>query len=297
MNKRIKYISIFIILISVSCNRFSNKKLYFESIKNDKYFIEILNSQNEEIKIYIKDANNENPGKVGFWKNNFDYNNSKADSLYQIIEKIKISKFTDINFSELNINELKKIRNIKISETEKRLIYNEIIEYRNIIIKIIPDTSSLFNNDFIFNDKKIENSLNLISENTNGLKFIAVLSKIEVFIKISQIKLNQYLIGNVDCCGHGYYLLSAFCIPVSKTIFQGNDYNSKIIFGSGDSTSRYWIVIDNDTVKNNLDFYNFKEKARKDSGKVNIDAKFLLESPSTGKIIEYPFTIKYEVVR
>jgi len=102
---------------------------------------------------------------------------------------------------------------------------------------------------------------------------------------------------NIDASSRGFYKLSAFCVPFSKTVFLGNDYNAKIIFGSEDTTRTYFIVIDNDTVETYQGIYNFKEKARTDSGKVSIDAKFLMESPSTGEIIEYPFKIEYEVIK
>jgi hypothetical protein len=297
MNKKNLNIFILLILFLVNCNNFSDKKFYFENIKNDTYFIEILNSQNDEFKKEFIQENSENHDHTGYWLNKFDKNNSKADSLFQIIEKIKLSKFGNLNFSELNFKELKKIKNIEITEKEKSSIYQEIVNYRNLINEIKPDTITLFTKDFIFNDQKIENSLNLISEKNDGLKFLAVLSKIEVYIKISQIELNQYLFGFIGSCSFRYNKLSNFYIPVSKTLFLGNDYNSKIIFGSDDTTRYSLIVIDKDTFKTNQGKYFFKERARKDTGIVNINAKFLMESPSNGEILEYPFTIEYEVIK
>jgi len=296
-----KLISFFlVIIIFTSCKKYDNDFL-IQNIRNDYNSIYYIDNKILDIKNEFEEALLENKLKVEPWKSKFDENNKYANEIILILEKYKISKLENYNDTIFNTNDLdllNKSNKIILENSEIDLLKNKIVEYQKYLIESFPE-----NNGYYYSYKEnfcaenLTNYENIISNNFSNLELFSVLSKIQLNIKISQYYLANYLFSQIDAGCFRFIKIEAYCIPKSKIITLGQNYESEIFIGHLDTTKKSVIVLKSDTFIATQGTYKFKTKVGKDTGIVKINSAFLFESPANGEIINYPFDIEFEVIK
>jgi len=299
MNKKF-ILAILLIFFLNSCSQTMKTNFLLQNIKNDYNTFKILDKKNEAIDIFFNNAMSENKRKVEAWKQYLDKNNLLAKKIIADLEFKKISKLENYTLTIFDIKDidlLKKMNNNELKINEIDTLNSKINQYQKYLISCIPkDTSEYFNKKYnSFYNNNLTNCTSLISDKLTSLELFCLLTKIQLNIQISQYFLNNYLSEQIDCACFKFYKLSAFEVPISKTIRLGKTYNSEIFFASYDTTKQSTIVLNSDTFDIKDGIFKYKTKASKDTGIVKQKLQYLFDSPADGSFVNYPFEIEYKV--
>jgi len=217
-----------------------------------------------------------------------------------------------------------RVKPYKVKADTLEFLYNEFVDTKN---KFINKTEQSFDisriNQFktssYLNDEIIEAAQNLyfynlkLTEKTEHLnQRITEIFDIEYYknknlslvdIELLQISLLnitnitlEYIFSKIDAGNFRFNVFKPIVIPEKYWLKTGENYKATISYCFMDTTRNPKGVIDNDSLifEQGIAKYSITPT---EIGEYHKKGKLLIESPSTGEIMEFPFNIDFKVVK
>jgi len=137
-----------------------------------------------------------------------------------------------------------------------------------------------------------------VNGNFNHLPLVAVLtmlSKFQADVRNAEADIINWLSGQIDAGSWKFNKLEAIVNANANYILQGNEYKAEVFIAASDSTQDPEIVLAGGTkldIKNGKGIYNGNTST---VGFTKWGGVIKMESPSTGEILEFPFSGEYQV--
>lgn len=213
--------------------------------------------QNNVMYQQFQDLNSQNPAKVGEWLNKAKYVREKTDSLYNVIEQLKVDIVKKADGPEGDVNNIKARDNLNIGG-EVALLTNRAKKLKKSINRYADEMSKLVAKD--------TSKVRTIKENfkTTGIKAangdpvswenaifetmpiaasITLLTKIQSDLKNTEAGVTSYLKNQVDASDFRVNKIEGLVISQTGYVTRGGKYSAKIVLAAMDSTKKPTITV------------------------------------------------------
>ena len=213
--------------------------------------------QNNVMYQQFQDLNSQNPAKVGEWLNKAKYVREKTDSLYNVIEQLKVDIVKKADGPEGDVNDIKARDNLNIGG-EVALLTNRAKKLKKSINRYADEMSKLVAKD--------TSKVRTIKENfkTTGIKAangdpvswenaifetmpiaasITLLTKIQSDLKNTEAGVTSYLKNQVDASDFRVNKIEGLVISQTGYVTRGGKYSAKIVLAAMDSTKKPTITV------------------------------------------------------
>ncbi len=225
---------------------------------------------NEEVYKRLQQSYKANPVKVKPWYDKAMEVKSKTDSLYSLLEELKVAivrksdgKDGDVHNIK-NQEDLEAATHIMLSPTNGRgqELHDAIVSYRQHVVEMldneaqrnlvqdnlsteVPDEARAMGKnwqEYMFESMPTAAAVTLLTKLQSDIRYTEgqVIDGLEASIDVKDVRVNQ---------------LNAYVIPGSRTVVQGGRFSAQIIMAAVDTTSRPIIYVDGKKVENEDGIY------------------------------------------
>lgn len=229
--------------------------------------IESIDSRNKQIYTELETSYKNNPEKAKEWYDKAQNVKVSTDSLFNYIQtlKEKIAKRSD--GTSADVNDIKKKDNLDASseimlgpDSKQGIALKKAIDtYRNEILSVIIDEDKA---DIIKtglstepSDRAKRKNLDWVHASFENMPSVAVItyfSQLQNNIKQAEGEAISYFLRNVDFKDFRVNDLTAFVIPESNVVIQGEQFKANIVLAAVDTTQKPTIFIDGKEQSSNL---------------------------------------------
>lgn len=209
-----------------------------------------MHTRNQLIMDELEGYNSQNREKAGEWYDKGVQVKQMSDTLVNYIEDLKIRIIKESDGKKGDINNIRNKDNLNAASSvmlspsarQGQRLRTAIDHYRQAVTTLIHDQgrrkvieNNLCTTPYERNDshKNWEESL---FEKMPVSAVVAILSKIQNDIRLSEGEALSSLLNSIDVSDFRVNELNAYIIPESKVIIQGDTYNARIILSAEDST-------------------------------------------------------------
>ena len=234
-----------------------------------------LEAKNDDVYLNFEAQEIINPDKVREWKDRAFGVRTRADSLVQRIQRLKLLVVSE---AEGNNNEAivdgeiirDKIKSVTDYDTPNRIMIgneltansrarilkNEIEAYKMFLLDFVPEENTKLK-------QSIENSLETKPEEVRKgisekeatweyhkfghsplMGFLAIMSNLQINIRNAESELISYLYSRIDAGAFKFNELEATIIPTTNYVIRGNKYSAQIFLAARDTTKppEVWVT-------------------------------------------------------
>jgi len=220
--------------------------------------------QNEAIYKMLDDAMKQNPEKVRAWYKRAQDVRSMSDSLYNLVEELKLKIVREADGDDADINNIQSRDNLEASThvmlapgvgrgAELKLA---IDQFRGVITKLVTDSvqQRIISNNLsteVPTKAKVlgKNWQEYMFESTPVVAAVTLLSKIQTDLRHAEGEILHQLVSNIDVKDVRVNQISAFVIPNSQTVVRGGKFSAQIVMAAVDTTQRPDIYVGNTLLK------------------------------------------------
>lgn len=273
--------------------------------KVEKSLITTINGsqrRNKQIAYALSAANSKNPQKVGKWYLLSNELNQKADSLYQLLEQLKVDIVREADGKQGDPYNIRKKDDMNASTTvmlnpvsrRGSKLKKEINLFAEYIKSIVshPDKAQLLSETLSTETKGGIPWENSLFENMPTIASITMLTKLQSDVRYAQGEALNELMNSIDMGDVRVNKIAAQVIPESQIVMMGGSYKAQIVLSSVDSTNTPRIVV------------NGKELSPSSNGMFTIGAGrpgvypvqgFIETASGSGAVVRRDFKTEYVV--
>lgn len=273
--------------------------------ENIQRTIENTSERNKQMYGELDNSYRNNPEKSGVWYNRAQEIKTKTDSLYNLIQSLKIEIAQKTDGKKADVNNLKSKDNLDAAaevmlapmKGKGKILKNKIDSYRNTITSLINDQQKI---NIINTELSTEPTPRAKSENKDWLAgsfesmpsvaVLTYLSELQSNIKQAEGEALNSLLKNIDVSDFRVNELNAFVIPESKIVMRGMSYKANVVLAAIDTTQRPKVIVNNKEIANGL-----LEIAANTLGNQHVKGHLEMLSPD-GSIRQIPFAQDYTVI-
>lgn len=287
--------------LNVSSEILNGFKLVDDSLHNSIVAIE---EQNNRLYQEFSAMYEQNPQNVKVWLDKAIQLRTNANDLFQYIHRFKIDLLVmadDENADTVYARTIERREDLNvatrygITQGNATILKGKIETYRNLLISFTDN--ELVRNEIqnLFNTSDINNkSWELaIFENMPVSAIITILTKYQNDIRNTESKMIQYLKARTEQGGVRVNQFSAFVIPESNYVLEGQEYRAQIVLAAIDTTQRPVVYVNNTRLGPNNEFRITAGRA----GMYEYSGFIELPIPGQAQPERLPFTQRYQVGR
>lgn len=267
------------------------------------------NSSKENMAMYndLAEQMKSNPQKVKVWYDKAMYVKGMTDSIFNFAEELKYAIVREADGSDFDINNIINKEDLEASTQvmlapgrgKGRTLYNSIVSYRERILKLVDDKRqwAIISSNLSTDVPKKEimmgkNWEEYMFENMPVAAATTLLTKLQSDVRYAEKEVLHSLVKNIDLKDVRVNELSAYVIPQSQTIIQGDKFSARIIMAAVDTTQKPHIFIGNREVSLRDGIYEFNCGS---TGDFTLNGHIEVAMPD-GSTLKRPFEQKYTVV-
>ena len=267
-----------------------------------------ISERNAAIYNQLAAFNEKNPEKGGVWYKKATELILRTDSLYTLVDDLKLEIVQEADGSDADINNIENLDNLDAaaivmlapSSGKGKNLREKIDAYRTYVTAIMTDTLKRNN---------IESALSTVARRAKGtltdkrweedmfdnmpvVAAVTLLTKVQNDIKYAEGEALNTLLNNIDAGDVRVNEVSAFVIPSSRNVMRGSKYSANIVLAAVDTTQRPAIFINGKKLENDKGLYEAF------TGKTGVfDYKGYLEVPrGDGSMTRHEFASSYTVI-
>ena len=213
---------------------------------------------NEEVYKRFEQQYSANPAKVKVWYDKAQVVRGMTDSLYTLLDDLKLSIVKKSDGEEADVNNIRRKDDLEAA-TQVMLapvvgrgeeLHASIESYRERVVAMLDDDAqrelveSNLNTDVPMNAKLMgKNWQEYMFESMPTSAAVTILSKLQNDIRYAEGQVLNDLVRNIDEKDIRVNQLNAYVIPSSRTVVQGGKFSAQIIMAAVDTTRRPTIYI------------------------------------------------------
>lgn len=235
--------------------------------ENIQRTIQNTTERNNQIYGELDKSYQNNPEKTGRWYDRAQEVRVKTDSLYNLLQSLKVEIAQRTDGKNADVNNLKSKDNLDAASEvmlapvkgKGKMLKKEIDGYRETITGLINDGQKV---DIIKTTLSTEpterakrDNKDWIAGSFESMPSIAVLtylSELQSNVKQAEGEALSSLLKNIDVSDFRVNELNAFVVPESKIVMRGMSYKADIILAAVDTTQRPKVVVNGKEITNGL---------------------------------------------
>lgn len=238
--------------------------------ENIQRTIQNTDERNNQMYNELDNSFRNNPEKSRIWYNRAQEVKTKTDSLFNLIQSLKIEIARRADGKKADVNNLKSKDNLDAASEvmlapingKGKLLKNEIDNYRENISSLINDAQKV---NIIKTTLSTEPTRKARRENKDWLAgsfesmpsiaVLTYLSELQSNVKQAEGEALNSLLKNIDVSDFRVNELNAFVVPESKIVMRGMNFRANIVLAAVDTTQRPKVMVNNQEItKGLLDF-------------------------------------------
>jgi len=297
----------YVVLMAMLALNISTEVLNGFSIVEESLNRTTANSSTENAAIYaaFNEQMQKNPEKVRQWFEKATTVKSMSDSLYSLAQQLKLAIVREADGKDGDVADIKNKDNLEAASTvmlapgigKGKLLHDAINGYRERILAMVTDSVQRC---IIASNLSTEVPHKTLGKNWQEYMFedmpvaaaVTLLSKLQSDVRYAEGEVLHTLVSNIDVKDIRVNKLSAFVIPESRTVVQGDRYSAQIVMAAVDTTQQPEIYIGGRRMNlaNNTYTFNVGGVGEHSFG------GYITMRNGNGELIRRDFTTKYNVV-
>jgi gliding motility-associated protein GldM len=262
---------------------------------------------NEEVYKRFEQQYSANPAKVKVWYDKAQVVRGMTDSLYTLLDDLKLSIVKKSDGEEADVNNIRRKDDLEAA-TQVMLapvvgrgeeLHEGIVSYRERVVAMLDDDAqrelveSNLNTDVPMNAKLMgKNWQEYMFESMPTSAAVTILSKLQNDIRYAEGQVLNDLVRNIDEKDIRVNQLNAYVIPSSRTVVQGGKFSAQIIMAAVDTTRHPVVYIGGKAIDNEEGIY---ETIYTRTGDFTLKG-YMETQDGEGKTVKRDFEQQYTVV-
>lgn len=257
---------------------------------------------------YLAELYAKNPEKAGKWFAEGERLHSRTDSLYNVMESLKVAIARQADgakgdYSKLiNLDDLEAAAAVMLDPLSLRgkKLRESIEQYRSYVVELIPDADKKKAVESILSTKTTPMAGVAVQPSWEQRQFetqpaiaaITLLTKMQGDLLSAESEAMANLITNVDIGDIRVNEMNAYVIPVSNMIMRGGKYSANIVLAAIDTTARPKIFVNGRQLTSPKGLFEFvpgQTGTHEFNGYIEV-------ARGDGSIAKHPFKSQYTVI-
>lgn len=299
----------YIVLMAMLALNVSTDVLKGFSLVSDKLHLSTQNVMhiNESMYKQLSEQMKANPAKTKPWFAKAQQVKAMSDSLYNLIEELKVAIVKKSDGKDGDVNNIKYMEDaeatnyIMLNPREGRggELLKAVDSYRQRVTAMVSDTEkraiiqSSLNTDVPASAKaESKNWQEYMFEGQPTVAAITLLKKLQNDVRTAESDVLRELMVNIDVKDLRVNEVNAFVVPNSQTVVQGGRFQAQIFMAAVDTTNRPAIYINGQRINNERGMY---ETVCSRSGDFTLNG-YIEMTNGEGRKVRRDFQQKYTVI-